>query len=699
MKSIIMRAVIALCFLFIAPFSWAQSTTNTTHDVVIVGAGSAGLYAAKNLIEDGYDVLIIEATDRIGGRVYSADLGSTRIDLGAEEHYLATGDNPVWSAIREEYGTSIYVDGYQGPEAYSMDGGTNTCWTFAGATRDCADDPDVALVDDLYRWYWRPNWHRDPNTTLADDVLEEYGVAPGDRSYHIYDQSFAGGSYATNLHKLGARSLALQDNNWDLSESIMVLGDKDLGYSDALDTVWWNDVVANSEVLLESPVVTIDTSGNDVIVTDANGFQHAGRQVIVTVSIGVLQAEKINFVPDLPASTIDAYNGIGMDMGMKVPMRFSSAWWETEGEPLSWLVTEGLAGACWVPSDYKIGSDDHILMCYPMGDNGVVLNEIADAVGDGQNGDDAIIGAILFDLDSTFPDEDNPATTNFIEGIVQNWGTEPYTMGVYSYPKVGTFKTASNNKRADLQVPVAGNRIFFAGEGSHVTHPATVVGALHEGERAATEVHGFNGSPNNPPPLPGGGGNTPPIAEITVPVSCTDLTCDFDGQNSDDPDGQITGYDWNFGDGNTGSGSTPSHSYVAEGTYNVTLTVTDNDSATGSDNTSVTVSLPTGGGTMSVASIVLDALNEGGGRKRPRATVHMVDDQGNPAVSATVTGEFTGNAADPNVSGVTNNNGRAILDSDNTKKRRISFTFCVTDVTHASLTYVEGGNAVTCQTY
>ena len=199
----------ALFTLFITHPAWAA---NTTHDVVIVGAGSAGLYAAKTLNEDGYDVLIIEATDRIGGRVYSHTLGDTRIELGAEELYGRQGGNPVWNAIKGEYGKSIYVDGYQGPEAYSMDGGTKTCWTLPGATRDCADDPDVTLVDDLYDWYWRPSNHPDPATTLADDVLTEYGVAPGDRSYHIYESSFAGGSYATSLHKLGARSLALQDN-------------------------------------------------------------------------------------------------------------------------------------------------------------------------------------------------------------------------------------------------------------------------------------------------------------------------------------------------------------------------------------------------------------------------------------------------------------------------------------------------------
>ena len=144
-------------YVLAALFANSASAQDTTHDVVIVGAGSAGLYAARTLIADGYDVLIIEATDRIGGRVYSETLGNTRIDLGAEEHYLADGDNPVWPAIRNEYGNSIYVDGFPGSSAYSMDGGTTTCWYLNTASRDCADDPDVVLFDDFQNWYWRLN--------------------------------------------------------------------------------------------------------------------------------------------------------------------------------------------------------------------------------------------------------------------------------------------------------------------------------------------------------------------------------------------------------------------------------------------------------------------------------------------------------------------------------------------------------------
>ena len=65
-----------------------------------------------------------------------------------------------------------------------------------------------------------------------------------------------------------------------------------------------------------------------------------------------------------------AYNGIGIDKGMKVPVYVFGPWWETEGERLAWLVTEGVAGACWAPSNYKIdGALVHTHDRYPMGKN------------------------------------------------------------------------------------------------------------------------------------------------------------------------------------------------------------------------------------------------------------------------------------------------------------------------------------------
>lgn len=89
-----------------------------------------------------------------------------------------------------------------------------------------------------------------------------------------------------------------------------------------------------------------------------------------------------------------------------------------------------------------------------------------------------------------------------------------------------------------------------------------------------------NGS--GPPP------NQDPIAVIGS--QCTLLDCSFDGMGSHDPDGSIASYSWDFGDGDSSTDPAPDHSYANPGTYPVTLTVTDNQGATGQTSTSVTVS-------------------------------------------------------------------------------------------------------------
>ncbi len=91
----------------------------------------------------------------------------------------------------------------------------------------------------------------------------------------------------------------------------------------------------------------------------------------------------------------------------------------------------------------------------------------------------------------------------------------------------------------------------------------------------------------------GGCGETPNVAPTaTLSDACTNLACAFDGTASTDSDGTIASYAWTFGDGNTGNGATPSHTYANAGTYTVTLTVTDNDGATDSASTSITVTSP-----------------------------------------------------------------------------------------------------------
>jgi PKD repeat protein len=99
----------------------------------------------------------------------------------------------------------------------------------------------------------------------------------------------------------------------------------------------------------------------------------------------------------------------------------------------------------------------------------------------------------------------------------------------------------------------------------------------------ASDSRAHTANPASPPPP-----NSPPTAEFGS--SCTDLTCQFTDQSTDD--GDVTSWNWNFGDGSTSPQRNPSHTYAVGNTYDVKLTVTDNDAATGEVTHQVTVTAP-----------------------------------------------------------------------------------------------------------
>jgi PKD repeat protein len=190
------------------------------------------------------------------------------------------------------------------------------------------------------------------------------------------------------------------------------------------------------------------------------------------------------------------------------------------------------------------------------------------------------------------------------------------------------------------------------------------------------------------------GVNVPPNALITS-ISCTGLDCTYDASGTNDPDGSIASYAWDFGDLTSGSGVTATHSYATAGGYTVTLTVIDNGGASDQATEAITVTEPVDPVSMAVAAITVDSVNAGGGRRAPRARVTIHDDLGNAVAGAQVTGDFTGTVSETGVIGVTGADGIATLVSSKSLKVKLKITFCVTDVS-GTLTYVAGDNVVNC---
>lgn len=220
--------------------------------------------------------------------------------------------------------------------------------------------------------------------------------------------------------------------------------------------------------------------------------------------------------------------------------------------------------------------------------------------------------------------------------------------------------------------------------------PAQVASAMFANATPNKITGAGTGSPNLLLYTQGSGSppaNTPPTAAYTF--SCTDLGCSFNGTGSTDPGGSISTWQWNFGDGTTGSGSTTNHTYAAGGTYTVVLTVTDNGGLQDTESKPVTVTAP--------AAVVMHVSDldrsTTASRNNWSATVTVTIRDAN---GATVSGALVSGAWSSGASGTgsctTGTNGTCQISKGGIKKSAPSATFSVTTVTRSGSSYDAAAN-------
>ena len=196
--------------------------------------------------------------------------------------------------------------------------------------------------------------------------------------------------------------------------------------------------------------------------------------------------------------------------------------------------------------------------------------------------------------------------------------------------------------------------------------------------------------------------NDPPVADAgpdkTAVVGSPVI---FDAAGSYDPDGNISAYHWDFGDGSNGTGETVIHSYPSVGQYEVTLTVTDDGEPTSTDiDIAIVTVTDTSTNVMHVSDIEISlGLPRTAGKNtftKALATVTIVDEYNDPVAGATVYGSWSGATTDTD-SGVTDSEGKITLESDEVKNAPTgtTFTFTVADVVLSSWTYDQNLNVKT----
>ena len=433
----------ALAAVGIAPTAAVKSDSpRRNQSVVIVGAGVAGLAAADELRANGFeDVVILEARDRIGGRVWTGTIGGKiPIDLGASWIHGVEG-NPI-SAIARENRIATHPTDYDSEVEY-----------FPGVGR-----PRLPAGEALRR-FWELA-EKQPDSTLQS-TYEKYlaTYAPTDPEKHYLEyllNTIVEHEYGADIRDLSL--LSIEGGSAYDGQDVVFPG----GYRQIVDTL-----ADGAAVRIGQAVTEIDYSGTGGVLTTSAGATFEAAGVIVTVPLGVLKKGRISFRPSLPTGKRRAIAGLEMGVLNKTCLLFDEVFWD---EDIEFIGRVGAEKGHWAETlNLYPHTGQPILMMFNAGTYGARLEQYSDR---------QIVENAVAALKDVYGDVPAPR-----DARITRWNSDPWTHGAYSFVPAGS----SFEQYAVLGEPVD-DKVFFAGEATHPDYPATVHGAFLSGVRAARQI-------------------------------------------------------------------------------------------------------------------------------------------------------------------------------------------------------------------
>ncbi|SFD37945.1 monoamine oxidase [Bosea sp. CRIB-10] len=399
-------------------------------DVIVIGAGAAGIAAARQLQAAGRSAIVLEARDRLGGRTFTdASLGPS-YDAGAM--FIHWAERNPWTEIARELGVATPNESW-GSGFQLFQGGKPMPAGDRARRRGAFGEIDRRL----------DNADLETRDLSVAEVLSDLGpdLAP-----------VAASSMLLSIGEESARISALDYQRLWAGEDYVVpsgYGNLVARYAQGLD------------IRLNQPVTAIDWSGRGVSVTTASGTLRA-RACIVTVPVGVLKAGAIRFVPELPARSRDALAGIGMGALTKIALKVDERFGIMPGTTY-----------------FEAGSADRLISfeLFP-GDQGIVIGYCG--------------GDFARDLSTAGPTAAREQVVDLLTAMIGSefrkaagpvsfpaWWTDPFSHGSYSVCRPG-----HAGARDVLAEPIGG-KLWLAGEASAGGGAMTAGGATLAGRSAA----------------------------------------------------------------------------------------------------------------------------------------------------------------------------------------------------------------------
>ncbi|XP_042480781.1 lysine-specific histone demethylase 1 homolog 3-like [Macadamia integrifolia] len=497
-----------------------QCESEARKRIIVVGAGPAGLTAARHLQRQGFSVTVIEARNRMGGRVYTDHSSlSVPVDLGASiitgvEADVATERRPDPSSlVCAQLGLELtvlnsdcplydFVTGQKVPadldEALEAEFNSllDDMLVLVAQKGELAmrmsleDGLEYALkrrlmvrsVSDAEKFELHTSVNASSETgtySLTNEDLDKTKskdeiLSPLER--RVMDWHFA------NLEYGCAASLkAVSLPYWNQDDvyggfggaHCMIKG----GYSTVVESLGKGLNVLLNHAVTEIFYGTGDSRENDenwskVKVSTSNGGEFVGDAVLITVPLGCLKANTIKFSPALPDWKESSIQRLGFGVLNKVVLEFPEVFWDDTVDYFGATAEEtDRRGQCFMFWNVKKTVGAPVLIALVVGK----------AALDGQNlsSSDHVNNAVMI-LRKLFGESSVPDP---VATVVTNWGKDPFSRGAYSYVAVG-----SSGEDYDILGRPVENRLFFAGEATCKEHPDTVGGAMMSGLREAVRI-------------------------------------------------------------------------------------------------------------------------------------------------------------------------------------------------------------------
>jgi polyamine oxidase len=447
--------------------------------VLVVGAGIAGLTVANALTHAGVDCVVLEARDRIGGRLHTVDLGGSAADLGGSWIHTPDG-NPMRAFARLAGVPCASANPVAGMAAFDAREGRRLPAAETGDLLDLLDGFPEALEGLRARL--------GPDATAAD-AIEAFvaagqaggpGADPAPDSAPGSAPDSAPGSAPGSAVR--ARQLLYA---YIEAESACVAGEQSLRwmwteldyggdyFGDAADGGYVRlvDAMASGvDVRRGRPVSEVAVRPDGVRVTTADGSAEEGSHVVVTVPLGVLKGGRPRFSPALPADRRAAIGRLGFGRFEKVALRFTEPFWRDAGFPhLMIFPRDPGEWTVWAVGLDAFGGGPVLVF--------FVFHSAAGRLAGADVSVQWALGQLAEALGRPCPEP--------VAVAVTSWADDPWTRGAYTHIPPG-----ASPADADLLGQPVGGRLLFAGEHTQSARLAYADGALTSGVREAKRLLG-----------------------------------------------------------------------------------------------------------------------------------------------------------------------------------------------------------------